>query len=329
MPEELGDMKAVIASGYGPPEQYTVAGMPVPRPGPGQIQVRIAAASINPADVRLPGGEFRDVVSLTFPHVPGNDFAGTVTETGAGVTAYRVGDEIFGLALPRALRAMAGTARPSLGTGSLAQYAVVEADTPLVAHRPAGLSVEHAAALATTGLTARTLLATAAVRPGETVLVVGATGGVGTAVVPLFAAAKARVIATATAADADVLRGLGAEEIIGYTADGYPDGVDVAVNLVLPGDGLTAVARALRPGGRLLTITYPVPEQEWLGRDDVSLRFVLDMEGVHGGMRDVAEQAAAGDLPATIGRRYHLDEGAQACVDFVRRHTTGKLVVTM
>jgi NADPH:quinone reductase-like Zn-dependent oxidoreductase len=322
-------MRAVMAAGYGPPEEYTVADLPVPEPGPGQIQVRIAAASINPADVRLPGGEFRGSVPLEFPHVPGNDFAGTVSAVGAGVRAYRAGDEIFGQAVPRALRAMAGAARPSLSTGSLAQYAVFEADTPFLAHRPAGLGVEAAAALPTAGLTARALLAAAGVRPGETALVVGATGGVGTAVVPVLAAAGARVIATATDADAGLLRALGAAQTIGFAESGYPAGVDVAFNLTWPGDRLAAVARALRPGGRLLTITYPVPQPGQLGRDDVRLLFVLDMDGTYGGMREVGELAVSGGPPATIGRRYALEQGVQACVDFARRHTTGKLVVTM
>ncbi|QDY11266.1 NADP-dependent oxidoreductase [Micromonospora sp. HM134] len=322
-------MKAVVATAYGPPEKYTVADVPVPRPGPGQIQVRIAAASINPADVRLPGGDFRDVMPLAFPHVPGNDFAGTVSEVGAGVTAYQVGDEIFGQAVPRALRAMAGATRPSLSTGSLAEYAVFEADTQFLAHRPAGLNIEQAAALPTIGLTARALMATAKIQPGETVLVIGATGGVGTAVIPLLAAAKARVIATATDADADILRGLGADQTIGYAEAEYPSSADVAFNLTLPSDHLTAVASAIRPGGRLLTITLPVPRQEWIGRDDVRLHFVLDRDGTFGGMREVGELAVRGELPATIGRRYTLDDGVQACVDFVRLHTTGKLVVTL
>src|SRR4051794_27920698 len=128
-------MKAVVATDYGPPQTYPVADVPVPRPGRGQIQVRIAAASINPADIRLPSGEFRDPVPLTSPHVPGNAFAGRVSETGAGATTYQVGDEIFGQAVPRALRAMAGATRPSLSTGSLAEYAVFEADPPFLAHR--------------------------------------------------------------------------------------------------------------------------------------------------------------------------------------------------
>ncbi|MEV0560485.1 NADP-dependent oxidoreductase [Dactylosporangium sp. NPDC050588] len=317
-------MRAVIAGDYGPPEGYTVGELPVPRPGPGQLLVRVAAASINPGDVVIPSGQFRDTAPLTFPHVPGNDFAGTVAETGPGVTGYAEGDEIFGYAAPRALRPMLGP-RPSMSTGSLAEYTVVEADTPFVAHRPAGLTAEHAAALATTGLTARALMATAGVRPGERILVVGATGGVGTTLVPLLAAAGAEVVATATDEDAGLLRDLGAAETIGYAESGYPSGVDAAVNLTLPGDALTGVAAAVRPGGRLLTITFPVPRQDWTGRDDVELRFVLDMEGVHGGMREVADAG----LRATIGRRYTLAEGAQACVDFARRHTTGKLVVVV
>jgi NADPH:quinone reductase-like Zn-dependent oxidoreductase len=320
-------VKAVVATGYGPPERYTVADMPVPRPGPGQIQVKIAAASVNPADVVLTSGEFRQVTPLEFPHVPGNDFAGTVTGVGAGVTAFRVGDEVFGQSVPRALRAMAGATRPSLSTGTLAEYAVFEADTPLLAHRPPGLPAEQAAALATTGLTARALMTTARVQPGETVLVAGATGGVGTALVPLLAAARARVIATATDADADVVRDLGATQVIGYAQAGYPTGADAAFNLALPGDQLAGLARAVRPGGRLLTITYPVPDQESTGRDDVTLHFVLDMDGALGGMREVGELAAHGDLRATIAGRYSLDEGPRACADFVRRHTTGKLVV--
>jgi NADPH:quinone reductase-like Zn-dependent oxidoreductase len=223
---------------------------------------------------------------------------------------------------------MAGR-RPSLGTGSLAEYMVVEADTPLVAHRPAGLPAEDAAALATAGLTARAIAATATIQPGEHVLVVGATGGVGTALVPVLAAVKARVTATATDADADVLRELGAAEIIGYQETGYPAGIDVAVNAVLPGDRLAGLAAALRPGGRLLTITHPVPTRESIGRDDVGLHFVLDMDGDLGGMREVGDAAVRGELRATIGRRYRLGQGSQACADFVGEHTTGKLVVTM
>ncbi len=312
-------MKAIVATGYGPPEEFTLADVPVPRPGPGQLQVRIAAASINPLDVRLPGGQLRGAVDLAFPHVPGNDFAGTVSEVGAGVTGYQVGDEVFGHGVPRALRAMLGIRRPSLTTGTLAEYAVVEADTPFITHRPAGLDVADAAALPTVGLTARALVAIAAPKPDDTILVVGASGGVGTTLLPLLRGA--RVIATGRPEDAAPLRAAGATEVIGYDDD-YPSAVDLAFNLVLPNDRVAPVGRALRPGGRLYTITVPPPEPDHLDRDDVHVELVLDVEGRFGGMREVAE------LTPTIGRRYPLDDGVRALTDFARRHTFGKLVVT-
>ncbi len=323
-----GSMKAVVATDYGPPEQYAVAEVPVPRPGPGQLQVRIAACSVNPSDVKLVGGEFREVMPTQFPHTPGIDFAGTVTEVGSGVTGYAAGDEIFGIAVPRVLRAMAGT-RPSLGTGALAEYAVIEADTPLIAHRPAALAAPDAAALGVVGQAALATARAAEVRPGERVLLVGATGGVGTALLPLLAAAKAHVIATGTEADAAALGELGADEVIGYQEADYPTEVDVAINVVLPGDRLSALAATLRPGGRLLSITFPFTTPETIGRDDVSLRTILDLDGELASMRDVGEAGARGDLRATIVRRYSLDEGPQACVDFLREHSLGKRVVVI
>jgi NADPH:quinone reductase-like Zn-dependent oxidoreductase len=323
-------MKAVVAHDYGEPESFALADLPVPEPGPGQIQVRVAAASINPGDVVIPGGDYRATTPLTFPHVLGNDFAGTVSAVGAGVTAYTKGDEVFGHAVPRALARMAGAQRPSLTTGTLAEYAVFEADTPFLAHRPAGLDVAAAAALPTVGLTANALLATVwgraaeprhdRPRAGETILVIGASGGVGTTLLPLLR--DHRVIATGRPEDAALLRARGASEIIGYDDD-YPDGVDLVLNLAIPSDRLRRAGRALRPGGRLYTITFPPPRPEFLDRDDVHFELVLDVDGGLGGMREVA------GLTPAITRRYPLDDGVRALVDFVRDHTVGKLVVTM
>jgi NADPH:quinone reductase-like Zn-dependent oxidoreductase len=315
-------MKALTVRQYGPPSQLTLGELPIPEPGPGQLQVRIAAASINPLDLRLPRGDFAQL-PVTFPHVPGNDFAGAVTAIGAGVTTYRPGDEVFGHAVPAALGALAGAQRPSITTGALAEYAVFEADTPMIAHRPAGLDVVQAAALPTVGLTALALSATARIQPGETVLVVGATGGVGTTILPLLARAGAKVIATGRPGDADLLHARGADEVIEY--GDYPAGVDVALNLVLPSDELTDVANALKPGGRLYTITFPPPQPGFIDREDVLFELVLDVDGKIAGMRDVANAG----LTAVIAQRYPLDRAGQAIADFADRHTVGKLVVVL
>src|SRR4051794_939897 len=96
-------MRALTARLYGPPDVLAIEDIPAPRPGPGQIQVRIHAAAINPADLRTLSGVLRETFPLTFPHVPGSDFAGTVTEVGPGVTRFTQGEEVFGVGLPRAV----------------------------------------------------------------------------------------------------------------------------------------------------------------------------------------------------------------------------------
>jgi NADPH:quinone reductase-like Zn-dependent oxidoreductase len=109
-------MKSLIVNAYGSPKSLTVDNIVTPTAGTGQLQVRVRAASVNPADLRLMTGQLSGFLTLPFPYTPGNDFAGTITAVGEGVTAYQVGDEVFGYASPRA---MAGS-RPSVGTGSMA-----------------------------------------------------------------------------------------------------------------------------------------------------------------------------------------------------------------
>ncbi|GAB2594416.1 alcohol dehydrogenase [Paractinoplanes abujensis] len=312
-------MRAVVATQYGPPESFELAALPVPEPGPGQIQVRIAAVSINPGDIVIPSGAYKEQAPLTFPHVPGNDFAGTVTKIGAGVTTYGEGNLIFGHAVPRALKAMAG-AHPSMTTGALAEYAVFEADTPFIAHRPPTLSPTDAAALPTVGLTTRALMATAQPVAGESVLVIGATGGVGTTLLPQLR--HTRVIATGRPGDEALLHKVGAGTVIGYD-DPYPTGVDLVLNLVLPTDRLQRAASALRPQGRLFTITFPPPRPEMIDRDDIRFELVLDLDGRFGGMAEVAA------LTPTIARVYPFEQAVQALTDFAHHHTVGKLVITV
>jgi NADPH:quinone reductase-like Zn-dependent oxidoreductase len=314
-------MRAIIVNDYGPPESYALADLPIPQPGPGQIQVRIAAASLNPGDIVIPSGAYRAQAPLTFPHVPGNDFAGTVTAVGEDVTAYQPDDEVFGHAVPRALTAMAG-AHPSLTTGTLAEYAVFEAATPFIAHRPASLSITDAAALPTVGLTARALMAIAAPQAGETALVIGASGGVGTTILPLLSQAGVTVVATGHPADEDLLHKLGAETVIGYD-DAYPADIDLGLNLVLPTDRLQRAAAAIRPGGRLFTITFPPPRPEMIDRSDIRFELVLDLNGQFGGMAEVAT------LTPTVAATYPLSDAVQALTSFAHNHTVGKLVITV
>ncbi|WP_433234977.1 NADP-dependent oxidoreductase [Streptosporangium sp. CA-135522] len=330
-------MRAVVAKQYGPPEVLTVEDVPVPWPGPGQIQVRIRAAAINPADLRTLSGVLREPAPLTFPHVPGSDFAGTVTQVGPDVTRFTQGEEVFGVGLPRATATMATmlSTPPSLTTGAMAEYAVFEADTPAITRRPDGLAADHAASLPIPGLTALAVLREGRFQAGERILVTGAAGGVGGAVVPLLAAAKVHVIAAALAEDDHYVRDLGAAEVIDYrTADTvaetlrrHPGGVDAMVNLALPGPALIEMSHVIKPGGRLLNVAFPSPEPSAFDRADLMVRTVYS-NARPGDLDQLAAQAMAGTLPSTISRRYPLQEAARAYVDLVHTHVRGKLLVT-
>ncbi|WP_431075516.1 NADP-dependent oxidoreductase [Microbacterium phyllosphaerae] len=323
-------MKALAAKAYGAPGSLSILDIPTPEAGPGQIQVQIAAASINPTDLAVVTGVYASLLNVPFPYVPGNEFAGTVTDVGSGVRDYQVGDSVFGSAMPHALSAMASPDRPSLGTGALAEFAVFEADTPLITRRPSNVSVLQAASLPIAGATAYSVAVTAAAQPGATVLVIGATGGVGTAALPLLSRAGAKVFATSRQDGAgEALRALGAHEIIRPDASEYPNDLDVIINLALPAEPLRRVARKLRPGGHIVDIIWPGTSAVELGRADVRYTYVRDVDTLPGGMSDVARHAAAGTLTTTVGARYPLSEAVSAMKHFARRGTFGKVVVTM
>jgi len=333
-------MKAVLADEHGSAEVLRVADLPVPRPSDGQIQVRVAAAALNPADLRM----LAEPIPLRFPHVPGSDFAGTVSEIGPGVNRFAVGDEVFGYALPTPDLAGMVSDPPSVTTGTMAEYAVFEADTPALAFRPEAVPATRAAALPTAGLTALPVVrALETSRESDSaergkaakVLVIGAAGGVGGALVPLLVEAGAHVIATALLEDQEYVRRLGARELIDYwavdtideTLRRHPDGVDAVINLGLPSDGLTYTERAIRRQGRLLNIAFPRPDPASF-RADLTVETLLAWAGP-GDLDALAEKAAEGVMPDTADRVFGLGEGAEAYDVLQNEHTRGKLIVVM
>jgi NADPH:quinone reductase-like Zn-dependent oxidoreductase len=332
-------VKALVAWDYGPPQGLRVTEIADPTPGPDQILVRLAAAALNPADVAITSGRMREVLPLRFPYVVGMDGAGTVVEAGAKVTRFRPGDQVFGM-----FRTFPGASYEG-ATGTLAEYALAPAESRLVALRPAGLDTPPAAAIPQAGLTATTLLRAADLRPGRTVLVIGASGGVGMLAVPLAVAAGARVIATARPDDEAYVRRLGAAETIDYrstdtideTLRRHAGGVDVVIDLIngaqtpdeFPAAGarLRAAARAVRPGGRLVSARFGPPGKTF-ARDDLTVIYSI-LAAEPGDLAELATRVVAGTIPVEISRRYPLDQAAAGLADLVDRHTRGKLVVTI
>ncbi|MEH1056776.1 NADP-dependent oxidoreductase [Micromonospora sp. CPCC 206171] len=309
-------MKALIAQSYGPVDQLVVAELPKPDPAPGQILIRLRAAALNPLDVKLATGAMKEFMPVQHPFVLGLDAAGTVEAVGDGVTRFRPGDEVVAFTHP-------------VG-GAVAEYALA-LDGPEVVARPRALSPVAAAALPVAAMTAANIVELADPAPDSTMLVVGATGGVGSFVVQLAAQAGVRVLATARPDEVDYVRGLGAAEAIDYTAAdtveetlrAQPGGVDVVVDLINAGPGLAATAAAVRPGGRLVSPAGGPPAFE---RDVTAV--YAHIEASEGLLQRLVDRAADGGLAVEIGATYPFTEAQQAVADFVGKHTRGKVVVT-
>ncbi|WP_054812413.1 NADP-dependent oxidoreductase [Nocardia arizonensis] len=248
-------MRAIVVRQFAGPIE--MADMPVPEPGPGGVQVRMEAAGVNPFDLRVATGYLEGALPHDFPLILGVDGAGTVSAIGPEVTHFAVGDRVVGKFLV-----------PPVGHGSFAEYSVLP-ETAALVHIPDGVTTAAAAALPTAGLTAQDMVDAAKIQPGQKVLIVGATGGVGSFLVQLANIAGAHVIATARAADADQMARLGAAETVDYSrapvGDSvrftHPDGIDVLFDLVSPPAVLAGLVELLRPDGTVYSTIGSADEQ--------------------------------------------------------------------
>jgi NADPH:quinone reductase-like Zn-dependent oxidoreductase len=306
-------MKAVQMDAYGGPEVLVLRDAPDPVAGPGEIVVDIHAASINPADWKVREGLRRDDVKAVFPHVLGRDFSGVVRELGAGVVDFAPGDAVFAV-----------TDRGQ--EGAYAEAIAIEA--ALAARKPEALSHAEAAALALTGLTALVCLEdTAGLRAGETVLIHGGAGGVGSFAVQYARHVDARLLATASARNHDYLRGLGADEVIDYTRRDFTEAA-AACDVVLDTIGGEVHRRSfavLRPGGRLIHVA-PAPPGFAPPRDDVTVvRPLVARDRAH--LERIVALVEAGAVRPPEITRLPLAEAAAAQELSRTGHVRGKIVL--
>ncbi|MEU3722377.1 NADP-dependent oxidoreductase [Streptomyces sp. NPDC031705] len=306
-------MRAIVVNGWGGPETLVEREIERPEPGLNEILVRVHAAGVNPVDwkTRASGA----LIAWGETPIVGWDVSGTVEAVGPGVTLYAPGDEVYG---------MPGFPRQA---GGYAEYVVGAARH--FARKPASLDHVQAAALPLAALTAwQALVDTAGVTPGQRVLIHAAAGGVGHLAVQIAKARGAYVIGTASAAKHELLRELGADELIDYRTADFTEAVsdvDVVIDS-LGGDNGQHSLKVLKPGGHLVTLPSP---------DDVP----ADAEGVHTGwtlvepdFRGLAEIAALveeGRLRPVIDTVLPLAQAAQAHEIGERGRTTGKIVLTV
>jgi len=299
------------------PATPAVTEIDAPRPAAGEVLVEVAASSVNGFDVAVAAGHVRELMEHRFPLVLGKDFAGTVAEVGEGVTGIDVGDRVFGVVMT-----------PVLQAGTMAQYAAVPAAYGLV-RVPEGLSLADAGALGLAGTAALNSLDAAKVSEGDTVLISGATGGVGAYAVQLAAARGAHVIATARPGEeADFVTGLtdAPVRVVDHTGDleaGVrelaPAGVDVVLHLA--GDA-TRLAGLLCTDGRLAS-TLGLPADAVPG---TTLHPVLADPNAET-LTTLAELAAKGALRVPVTTVYPLDQAPEAFTAF-RKGTLGKIAVS-
>lgn len=311
-------MKAISQDAYGGPEVLRETDLPRPVPGPSEVLVRVHAAGMNPTDWKhrqFPGFLGR------LPLVLGWDVSGVVEEVGVGVTLHEPGDEVFGM-LPY-----------PFGVGAFAEYVVAPARA--LAAKPKSLDHTHAAAVPLAALTAwQALVDTAGIGPGDRVLVHAAAGGVGHFAVQIAKARGAYVIGTASAPKHDVVRSLGADEMIDYRTDDFTaiEPVDVVLDS-LGGDTAARSLRVLKPGGQLVSIALRQLPDDLAAHvaqaaPGVRVRPML-VEADQEGMRTVGEMVDAGTLRPLVEAVFPLAEAAKGHALGDTGRVTGKVVLTV
>lgn len=332
-------MKAFVVDKYGK-DGLHAADLPDPTVAPGDVLVRVSAASINPLDKMTRDGEFKRLIKRKTPFVLGHDVAGVVTEVGTDVRDFRVGDEVY--ARPRDLRA-----------GTFAELIAIDQDD--VALKPESLTLEEAAAVPLVALAAwQILVERAHLQPGQKVLVHAGAGGLGSTVIQLAKHLGATVATTASPATLDVVRDLGADVVIDYTSQDFAEelsGYDLVVDS-LGGRNLEKSLTVLKPHGLAIGVAGP-PDAGFakqLGAPAIlgvvmnqlsrkirrqakalGVRYeFLFMHASGSQLRELGALYDAGELRPVIDRTFAFDETIKAMA-YVEdgRTTAGKVVVTM
>ena len=297
---------AITYSRYGTPDVLTVTSADIPQPGPGQVRIRVRAVAVNPIDLKIRSGRMDGVIPVQFPVLPGWDVAGVVEAAGPGAGAA-IGDEVFGAA----------------SVGGYSEHALL--DHPVA--KPDGLSWEEAASVVSVGEAAFRVLKHLGLKEGQTLVILGAGGSVGTIAVQLAAARGITVIAAAGEGDLERLSRLGA------TGVRYGDGWAGRVRAVAPG-GVDAVFDAAGAGllADAIALAGDVDRVITIADDnaaDAGVRFTGadPADRAPEALPELAALMADGRLDVPIWRSYPLAQAAQAHADIEARRNHGKIVL--
>jgi NADPH:quinone reductase-like Zn-dependent oxidoreductase len=311
-------MKASFFEEYGDLDQVNTGELERPEPDEGEVLVRIKSAGVNPVDAAIVKGMLKNAIPAEFPAVPGWDMAGVIEGRGHAARRFGEGDEVFAYAR-----------RPIIQHGTFAEYTVLPES--YLALRPKTISMEACGGIPLVGLTAyQSLFDAGKLKSGETVLILGASGGVGTLAIQLAKTVGAKVIGVASKQNHDYMKDLGADETVDYQEGDVgeavsiiePEGVDLIFHCSR-GDSLNQSKDRLKSGGRLVSITNSQPEI----RDDIHFEYVfVEPNAVQ--LEHIQRLADEGKIKIPVSETFDLEEVSKALQQIESLHTRGKLIVT-
>jgi NADPH:quinone reductase-like Zn-dependent oxidoreductase len=309
--DEKRMMQAVVAHKYGAPDVLKIEQVPRPEPADDEALVRVIASSVNPADPLTLSGKYATEFGTHLPLIAGYDIAGVVEKTGANITQLKVGDAVYGY--------------PTFG-GAWADYVNVKEWE--VAAKPTSLNFVEAAAVPMGALTAwQSLVDVAKLQPGQTILIHGGSGGVGSFAVQIAKARGARVIATASTANQELLKQLGADVAVDYTKTRFED-VAKNVDAVLDPVGKETLARSygvVKKGGIVMSlVARPDPaELQKHGIRGTGISSHADAED----LKEIAQLIDAGKVKPIVTQVLPLADAVKAQQQAATHHTRGKVVL--
>lgn len=312
-------MKASYYNEFGELDNVTTGSLDKPVPGEGEVLIRIKAAGVNPVDAFATQGMLKDAIPSEFPAIPGWDVAGVVEERGHSARRFKVGDEVYAYAR-----------RPVIKHGTFAEY--IALPESYLAKRPQKITMEESGGIPLVGLTAyQAIFDAGQMKEGQTLLILGASGGVGTMAIQLAKAKGIKVIGVASKANHDYMKELGADATIDYNNNHVgeavaaiePNGIDMIFHCSR-GDTLDQVMETgvLKKDGHLISITNRNPETN----DDVNFQYVF-VEPNATQLQHIQELTDDGKVKVHVSKTYNLEEADQALKDVQTLHTRGKLVI--
>jgi len=309
-------MRAYALDAFGQPG--SIHDLPDPEPTEGQVLVRVAAASLNPFDNAVLMGYVKDMMEHRFPLIPAGDFAGTVDALGADVKGFAVGDPVFGV-----------TGKMFMGEGTLSELTAASVGT--IATRPGALSEVEAAALPLAGVSALMSVEAVDPKPKDVVVIVGASGGIGSYAIQLAGLRGAHVIAVTSTPNIEYVKGLGADEVIDRTSGDvleqlqakHKDGVASIIDTASDAQALAKLSEAVRKGGTVTSMKGAAAVEDLAKRDIKGVNVTTQVNSER--LEQLADLAAKGKLKAPRIKTFPLEQADEAFK--LLGQSGGKLVV--